>query len=79
MFHWELRSGLVEEKTARLAAEMRPAGPSRPRRAAGRLLIAAGERLAAECGRPAVPPRAGAPTARLTPNARPPARARAAA
>jgi hypothetical protein len=44
MFHWELRSGLVEEKTARLAADMRRAEPSRPRRAAGRLLIAAGER-----------------------------------
>jgi hypothetical protein len=50
MFHWELRSGLVEDKTAQLAADMRRAGHSRPRRAAGRLLIAAGERLAAECG-----------------------------
>ena len=50
MFHWELRTGLAEEKSARLAAEMRRSAPSRPRRPAGRLLIAAGERLAAECG-----------------------------
>ena len=50
MLHWELRSGLAEDKTAQLAADMRRVGPSRPRRAAGRLLIAAGERLAAEYG-----------------------------
>ncbi len=49
MLHWDLREGLAEERIAQLAAEMRSDGPGPARRAAGRLLIAAGERLAAEC------------------------------
>lgn len=50
--HWYLREGMAEERVARLAADARNAQPARARRLAGRVLIAAGERLAAERRRP---------------------------
>jgi hypothetical protein len=49
MLHWDLREGLAQERVEHLAAAMRNDGPGRARRTAGRLLIAAGEQLAAEC------------------------------
>jgi hypothetical protein len=45
MLHWELRDGLAEEHTGRLAAEMRQARPGRLRKNAGRILVTAGARL----------------------------------
>ena len=48
MQHWHLREGMAEERIARLAADARKGQPGPGRRFAGRLLVAAGERLGAE-------------------------------
>lgn len=52
MLHWYLREGMAEERIARLTADARKAEPARALRFAGRVLIAAGERLGAERRRP---------------------------
>jgi hypothetical protein len=48
MLHWYVREGVAEERIVRLAADARKAQPGQVRRSFGRLLVAAGQRLAAE-------------------------------
>ena len=48
MLHWYLREGMTEERIERLIADAQKGQPGPVLRFAGRLLVAAGERLGAE-------------------------------